>query len=74
MKEEEIVEKNIWIAEGIRIGRKRLAEDIIKDSRSLKILTKGSHDCYDCSECEFCIGIEKYYLWLEEKLQKEIKK
>ena len=28
MKEEEIVEKNIWIAEGIRIGRKQLAEEI----------------------------------------------
>ena len=34
MKEEEIVEKNIWIAEGIRIGRKQLTEEVLK--------------CFDC--------------------------
>ena len=33
MKEEEIIEKNIWIAEGIRIGRKQLAKEMLKELR-----------------------------------------
>ena len=38
MKEEEIVEKNIWIAEGIRIGRKQLAEEFLEAVKNMDVL------------------------------------